>query len=54
VHFAIDEEWALTVDDIVSRRTTLAVRGLADAEVRRQIALRFPRRPTAVTENLRR
>ena len=34
VDFARDEEWALTVDDIVARRTTLAVRGLASADVR--------------------
>ena len=43
VDFARDEESALTVDDIVARRTTLAVRGLASpvvAEaVRRRLAL---------------
>jgi glycerol-3-phosphate dehydrogenase len=33
-YFAVDEEWAVTVDDVVSRRTTLAMRGLASAEVR--------------------
>ena len=36
--FARDVEWALTVDDVVQRRTTLAVRGLADEAVRRRIA----------------
>ncbi len=38
VHFARDEEFALTVDDVVGRRTTLAVRGLTDRSVTRQIA----------------
>jgi glycerol-3-phosphate dehydrogenase len=33
VDFARDEEWALAVDDVVARRTTLAVRGLASAPV---------------------
>jgi glycerol-3-phosphate dehydrogenase len=32
-HFAVDEEWAMTVEDIASRRTTLAVRGLAGEAV---------------------
>jgi glycerol-3-phosphate dehydrogenase len=38
VLFARDEEWALTVDDVVHRRTTLAVRGLAGEDVRERIA----------------
>ena len=38
VHHAIDREWAMTVDDVVRRRTTLAVRGLATGEVRERIA----------------
>ena len=42
VDFARDEEWAVTVDDVVTRRTTLAVRGLASAglveAVRRRLA----------------
>jgi len=38
VYHAIDREWAMTVDDVVIRRTTLAVRGLATAEVRERIA----------------
>jgi glycerol-3-phosphate dehydrogenase len=38
VYHAIDQEWAMTVDDVVIRRTTLAVRGLATAEVRERIA----------------
>jgi glycerol-3-phosphate dehydrogenase len=33
VDFARDEEWALTVDDVLARRTTLAVRGLATPAV---------------------
>jgi glycerol-3-phosphate dehydrogenase len=39
VRFARDEEWALTVDDVVCRRTTLAVRGLADESVRHDVAM---------------
>jgi glycerol-3-phosphate dehydrogenase len=35
---AIDQEWAMTVDDIVRRRTTLEVRGQATPEVRERIA----------------
>lgn len=38
VYHAIDQEWAVTVDDVVRRRTTLAVRGLATPEVRERIA----------------
>src|SRR5215472_839740 len=38
VHYAIDQEWAMTVDDVVRRRTTLAVRGLATPAVRERIA----------------
>ena len=38
VHFARDEEHALTVDDVVCRRTTLAARGLVDDEVRARVA----------------
>lgn len=41
---ATDREWATTVDDIVRRRTTLAVRGLATTAVRAEI-----KRRTAVT-----
>ncbi|HXM56270.1 MAG TPA: glycerol-3-phosphate dehydrogenase/oxidase [Candidatus Dormibacteraeota bacterium] len=44
VHYAIDDEWARTVEDVVRRRTTLAVRGLATAEVRDAIAATFVRR----------
>ena len=40
--FARDEEYALTVDDVATRRTTLAVRGLADEAVRQQIAAVLP------------
>ncbi|HYW24354.1 MAG TPA: glycerol-3-phosphate dehydrogenase/oxidase [Terriglobales bacterium] len=34
VHHAVEREWACTVEDVVRRRTTLAVRGLATTEVR--------------------
>jgi glycerol-3-phosphate dehydrogenase len=34
---AVDREWARTVEDVVRRRTTLAVRGLATPEVREKI-----------------
>jgi glycerol-3-phosphate dehydrogenase len=43
VHHAIDREWATTVEDVVRRRTTLAVRGLATPEVRDAIAATFAR-----------
>lgn len=36
-YYARDHEYALTVDDIVSRRTTLEVRGLADESIRQRI-----------------
>ena len=38
VLYALDHEWALSVEDVVRRRTTLAVRGLATSEVRKAIA----------------
>jgi glycerol-3-phosphate dehydrogenase len=34
VHHAVEQEWSMTVDDVVRRRTTLAVRGLASDAVR--------------------
>jgi glycerol-3-phosphate dehydrogenase len=34
---AIDQEWAITVDDVVRRRTTLEIRGQATPEVREAI-----------------
>ena len=37
-YYAAEREWAVTVDDVVRRRTTLAVRGLATPAVRAQIA----------------
>jgi glycerol-3-phosphate dehydrogenase len=37
-HFAVDREWAMTVDDLTSRRTTLAVRGLATERIRAELA----------------
>jgi glycerol-3-phosphate dehydrogenase len=48
--FAVDEEWALTVEDIASRRTTLALRGLDGEAVWRALGAfvpywtEFPRR----------
>jgi glycerol-3-phosphate dehydrogenase len=36
-YHAIDREWAVTVDDVVRRRTTLAVRGLASPAVRSEL-----------------
>jgi glycerol-3-phosphate dehydrogenase len=38
VQYALEHEWALSVEDVVRRRTTLAVRGLATPEVRQAIA----------------
>jgi glycerol-3-phosphate dehydrogenase len=37
VHHAVAQEWAMTVEDVVRRRTTLAVRGLASAAVRADV-----------------
>jgi glycerol-3-phosphate dehydrogenase len=37
-YHAVEHEWAATVDDVVRRRTTLAVRGLASPAVRAEIA----------------
>ena len=36
-YHAVDREWAATVDDVVRRRTTLAVRGLATPAMRAKI-----------------
>lgn len=44
VEFAIDREWALTVDDVVRRRTTLEISGLATPEVRSAIRAALARR----------
>jgi glycerol-3-phosphate dehydrogenase len=35
-----DEEWALTADDILRRRTTVSIRGLATAEVAKRFSVR--------------
>jgi glycerol-3-phosphate dehydrogenase len=37
VDWALDREWAVMVDDVVRRRTTLAIRGLAGATVRERV-----------------
>ncbi len=38
VHRAVDEEWALTPDDVLRRRTTVGLRGLAEAPVIARVA----------------
>jgi glycerol-3-phosphate dehydrogenase len=38
VYYAADEEWAMTVEDVIRRRTTLGVRGLASDRVRARIS----------------
>jgi glycerol-3-phosphate dehydrogenase len=38
VYHAVENEWAITVEDVVRRRTTLAVRGLASPAVREDLA----------------
>jgi glycerol-3-phosphate dehydrogenase len=38
VHHGVRAEWATTVEDVVRRRTSLAVRGLATSQVRARIA----------------
>jgi glycerol-3-phosphate dehydrogenase len=38
VFHAVEKEWAITIEDIVRRRTTLAVRGLASGAVRAELA----------------
>lgn len=47
VYFAREQEWALSVDDLAGRRTTLAVRGLASPKVRSLLAnaVSTPRHP---------
>jgi glycerol-3-phosphate dehydrogenase len=52
VYRARDAEWAVTVDDVVARRTTLAVRGLADGAIRERIAAAL--NPTVATVGDRR
>jgi glycerol-3-phosphate dehydrogenase len=43
VHHAIEREWAVTVEDVLVRRTTLGVRGLDDRDLRTRIAARLGR-----------
>jgi glycerol-3-phosphate dehydrogenase len=38
VYHAIREEWAVTVDDVIHRRTTLGLRGFDTPEIRRKIS----------------
>ena len=42
VHYAVEREWAVTVEDVV-RRTTLGMRGLDDGDLRTRIAARLGR-----------
>ena len=37
VYHAVESEWATTVDDVLRRRTTVAVRGLASSAVRAEV-----------------
>lgn len=48
VHHAIEHEWAVTVEDVLARRTTLGMRGLDDGDLRTRIAARLGR-PTIAT-----
>jgi glycerol-3-phosphate dehydrogenase len=43
--YAVDHEWAYQVDDVLRRRTTLAVRGLDTPEIRKQVAELIDTRP---------
>jgi glycerol-3-phosphate dehydrogenase len=36
--FAVTDEWATTIEDVVRRRTTVALRGLADTDVVDRVA----------------
>jgi len=38
VPYAVSNEWAATVDDVLSRRTTVGLRGHADQEIRERVA----------------
>ena len=48
VYHAVANEWAITVEDVVRRRTTLAVRGLASAAVREDLARVLAQRDSPV------
>jgi glycerol-3-phosphate dehydrogenase len=52
VHHAVERELAVTVDDVIRRRATLVVRGLASASVRADIErVVGPRQLTGTTWN---
>ncbi len=53
VVYAAEHEWARTVEDVVRRRTTLAIRGLATPEVRRQVAATLAERGVLEPEPVR-
>jgi glycerol-3-phosphate dehydrogenase len=38
VYHAVHEEWALTVEDVIYRRTTLGLRGFDTPEIRQRIS----------------
>ena len=45
VVYAATDEWAFDVDDVVRRRTTVEVRGLATSEIRDEVAKRLAATP---------
>ena len=49
VHHAIREEWVVTADDIIYRRTTLGIRGFDTPEVRQKIDAFLPSAPGVET-----
>ena len=53
VDFARDEEWALTTDDVLARRTTLAFRGRASPAVVESVGRRLSAGPAADGRALR-
>lgn len=51
VHYAAEAEWARTVGDVVRRRTTLEIRGLATAEVRDAIGATLAARGVLISSD---
>lgn len=45
VRYAIDREWAVTVDDVLCRRTTVAMRGLRSAQVEERVGVMLRDQP---------
>jgi glycerol-3-phosphate dehydrogenase len=52
VYHAIREEWAMTVSDIIYRRTTLGLRGFDTPEIRRVISAAFESAPRLSEQSL--